>query len=87
MRTPFSALGVAALALAGCFAHDETTTTPPPATCPAAEPGPGLPLLDGPDGSDPHGEVRSLGPAIDQEDTFFRTGVVQPYCDDLYDPG
>jgi hypothetical protein len=52
MRPLFSALGIAAIALAGtgCFAHDETTTTPPPPDkCPAAEPGDGLPLLGGAD--------------------------------------
>jgi len=34
----------------------------------------------GPTGSDPHGKLRSLPAAIDQEDTFFRTGVIKQYC-------
>ncbi len=31
-------------------------------------------------GDDPHDKVRSLPSAIDQSDTFLRTGVVQSYC-------
>ena len=32
------------------------------------------------DGDDPHDKVRSLPAAIDQTDTFLRSGVVQNYC-------
>jgi hypothetical protein len=50
---------------------------------------PPAPLTDVPPtaGEDPHGKVRSLPAAIDQEDTFFRTGVVQQYCAGVCDPG
>jgi hypothetical protein len=40
----------------------------------------------GPPEKDPHQLVRSLPDAIDQEDTFFRTGVVKAYCDGPCDP-
>jgi hypothetical protein len=31
-------------------------------------------------GDDPHDEVRKLKAAIDQTDTFLRTGMIQSYC-------
>lgn len=40
----------------------------------------------GPDADDPHGKVRSLAAAIDQEDAFFRTGVVEATCEGVCDP-
>ena len=51
---------------------------------------PPAPITDvpntGPDADDPHGKVRSLAAAIDQEDTFFRTGVVTQFCSGVCDP-
>ena len=35
---------------------------------------------------DPHDKVRSLPEAIDQEDEFFRTGVIKAYCQGPCDP-
>ncbi|APR75368.1 Hypothetical protein A7982_00714 [Minicystis rosea] len=35
---------------------------------------------------DPHGKVRSLTAAVNQEDEFFRTGVIKQYCDNVCDP-
>jgi hypothetical protein len=34
-------------------------------------------------GDDPHDKVRSLPTAIDQTDTFLRTGVIQNYCNGM----
>ena len=49
---------------------------------------PPAPITDVPAtaGEDPHGKVRSLGAAIDQEDAFFRTGVVTETCSGVCDP-
>jgi hypothetical protein len=44
-----------------------------------------VPPTGGPD-DDPHGKVRSLPSAIDQEDVFFRTGVIQATCSGPCDP-
>jgi hypothetical protein len=38
------------------------------------------------DGTDPHGEVRTLKPAMDQADEFFRNGDIKAFCDGPCDP-
>jgi hypothetical protein len=35
---------------------------------------------------DPHGKVRSLDASYKQSDEFFRTGVVNAYCEGACDP-
>jgi hypothetical protein len=37
-------------------------------------------------GPDPHDLVRKLPEAMDQTNAFFRTGVVEPFCDEACDP-
>ncbi len=38
------------------------------------------------DGTDPHGEVRFLKPAMDQENEFFRNGDIAGFCSGTCDP-
>ena len=38
------------------------------------------------DGTDPHGEVRYLKPAMDQADEFFKNGDIKPFCDGPCNP-
>ena len=37
-------------------------------------------------GTDPHGEVRLLQPAMDQQNEFFRNGDIKAFCDGPCDP-
>ena len=46
-------------------------------------PAPTTTSADGPEGDDPHDKVRVLPAAIDQTDTFLRTGTIQNYCGGL----
>jgi len=38
------------------------------------------------DGTDPHGEVRFLKPAMDQADEFFKNGDIKAFCDGPCNP-
>ena len=61
---------------------------PPPRVARNAVLASAAPTINAPatDGTDPHGLIRYLKPAMDQADEFFKNGDIKPFCDGPCNP-